>query len=326
MRAVIITTPGGADVLEIGELADPSPGPGQVLVKVAATGLNRADIIQRRGFYPAPPGFPDQIPGLEYAGEVIAVGSDTRLRKVGDRVMGLIGGGACAELLAVHERETIAIPEGISTVDAAAIPEVFITAYDAAHLQADLRMGQNILIHAIGSGVGTAALQLAACVGARTFGTTRSKWKLDRCAELELGLDVGIHTSESPKFQEILQEYGGADVILDLVGGGYLERNIEALRYGGHMIIVGLLTGTQATLPMGTVLRRRLTITGTALRARPLEEKIALAQLFEQRIVPLFERGKLRPLIDRTFSMDEIQAAHTFMEENANFGKILLAW
>ena len=326
MRAVIITEPGGADVLEIKEAPAPTPGPGQVLVRVAAAGLNRADIIQRRGFYPAPPGSPQDIPGLEYSGEVAAVGEGVTLRSVGDRVMGLVGGGACGELLVTHERETIAVPDGVELVDAAAIPEVFMTAYDAAHLQADLKMGQRLLVHAVGSGVGTAAIQLARLAGAHTFGTTRSQWKIDKCEELGLGLDVAINTSEAPDFQEVLQEHGGADVILDLVGGGYLERNIQALSPQGHMIIVGLLTGANAPLSLRDVLKRRLKITGTALRARPLEEKITLARLFERRVVPLFAQQKLRPVIDRTFSMDEVQEAHTFMEENANFGKILLSW
>ena len=322
MRAVIITKSGGPEVLKLVDRPAPTPGPGQVRVRVQAAGLNRADILQRRGFYPAPSGAPPDIPGLEYAGEVDEVGPGVSLRNVGERVMGIVGGGACAEHLVVHERETIAIPDDIDTTDAAAIPEVFLTAFDALQRQAKLQPGHQVLIHAVGSGVGTAALQLVKLAGGIAFGTTRSAWKLERC----LDLDLPINTSYTPDFDSQVQKRGGADIVLDLVGAAYFERNLRALKPSGHIIIVGLLGGVNATIPLNLVLQRRISITGTALRSRPIEEKITLARLFEHRLSQHFSQKSLKPVVDRTFSMDDIQLAHTFMQENANFGKILLTW
>jgi len=309
----------------------PQPGPGEVLVRVHAAGLNRADILQRKGHYPAPPGVPADIPGLEYAGEVAALGAPTsppgaRRWSVGDRVMGLVAGGACAESVVTHGDTAIAVPEGWSFVEAAAVPEVFLTAYDALIRQMRLTAGESVLIHAVSSGVGTAAVQLARAWGARTLGTSRSAEKLGRAAPL--GLDVAIDTSREDFADAVQRGTGGrgVDVVLDLVGGPALEGNLKALTVRGRMIVVGLTAGRSAPLDLGLVLSKRLTIVGTALRSRTLEEKAALTRDFEREVMPLLAAGRVAPVLDRVFPMAEVAEAHRVMEANAHFGKIVLAW
>ncbi len=325
MRAVMIPDFGEAEVLEIREVERPEPGPGQVRVRVAATGINRADLIQRRGHYPAPPGAPADIPGLEYAGVVEAVGSGVRLRAEGDPVMGVVGGGGYAEHVVVAERETVRIPDGVEPAEAAAIPEVFMTAWDALFRQMELGPGETLLIHAVGSGVGTAALQLARAAGARTVGTSRTPGKVERA--LEMGLDHGIVAGDDWA-ERVLEATGGrgVDVILDLVGAAYVPGNQEVLSLRGRWIVVGVPSGTEASIDFRTLMRRRATLRGTVLRARPPEEKAVLAREFEERVVPLFETGALRPVVDRTFPPEEAAEAHRTMEENRNFGKLLLVW
>lgn len=322
MQAVIITEHGGPEVLTLGERPRPSAGPGQILVKVAAAGLNRADLLQRRGMYPAPPGTPQDIPGLEYAGTVAELGPGVTQWAVGDSVMGLVPGAGMAEFVAVHAREAVPAPRGMSLTDAAAIPEAFLTAYDAAHLQCGLRMGDRILVHAIGSGVGTALLQMAQAAGAYVTGTSRTQEKLDRAAEL--GLDRGIlakdGTFDAPA--------GEMDVVVDFVGRGYLEANLAALKPRGTMIVVGLLGGRQDEINLGTILRRRLHIVGTALRARPIEEKIELAQDFGAKVVPGFEGDAplFTPIVDTVLPMADAAQAHAQLATNDTFGKIILTW
>ena len=352
MRAVVIARPGGPEVLELREVPVPQPGPGEVLVRVHAAGLNRADILQRKGHYPAPPGVPADIPGLEYAGEVAALGSSAssaasaagRGWVVGDRVMGLVAGGACAEFLVAHGDTLLAVADdwpgstgtsGVSPaidreadqlVTAAAIPEVFVTAYDALVRQMHLVAGESVLIHAVSSGVGTAAVQLAHAWEARTFGTSRSAAKLARA--VPLGLDVAIDTSREDFAAVVKRETGGrgVDVVLDLVGGPALAGNLDALAPRGRMIVVGLTAGRTAPLDLGLVLTKRLTIVGTALRNRSPGEKAALTRDFAREVMPLFASGRVAPVLDRVFPMAEVGEAQRRMETNLHFGKIVLAW
>jgi NADPH:quinone reductase len=326
MKAVIITRSGGPEVLEVQDRPLPEPGVGQIRVRVRASALNRADLLQRAGNYPVPSGSPKDIAGMEYAGEVDALGDGVQLWKKGDRVMGIVGGGGHAEFVTVHERETMAVPSGMSWEESAAIPEVFLTAFDALFTRLNLRSGETLLIHAVGSGVGTAALQLANLIGARVIGTARSADKLVRVKEL--GLDAGIDASKSDWATQIEKEVGAnsIDAILDLVGGSYLEGNLRVLALKGRIVMVGLSAGYMAPFNMGVLLRKRATIVGTVLRARPLEEKIGLAREFSTRMIPLFESGRLKPIVDRVFPFDQIAEAHRVMESNATLGKLVLVW
>ncbi len=326
MKAVIITRPGGPEVLEIQLRPKPDPGVGQIRVRVRASALNRADLLQREGNYPVPPGAPADISGMEYAGEVDALGPSATLWKVGERVIGIVGGGGHAEYLCVHEREAIPVPKSMSWADAAAIPEVFLTAYDALFNRLALGTGETVLIHAVGSGVGTAGLQIARVAGARVVGTARSPGKLERAKKL--GLDVAIDASRGDWAAQVEAAIGADSVhaVMDLVGGNYLEGNLRVLALRGRIVVVGLTAGATAPFNMGMLLRKRLTIVGTMLRGRPLEEKIALARDFSERVVPLFESGQLKPVVDRVFPFDEIRAAHELMHSNDTFGKIVLAW
>ena len=334
MRAVVITRPGGPEVLELREVPQPVPGPGEILVRVAAAGLNRADLLQRKGHYPAPPGSPADIPGMEYAGEVAGIGPDTPRWRVGDHVMGLVGGGACAEFLVTHGDTAMPVPDAWpaaaggtdALVLAGAVPEVFLTAYDALVLQIGLRAGETVLVHAVASGVGTAALQLVQAWGARCIGTSRSAAKLERTRAL--GLDVAVDSSREDFADVARRETGGrgVDVVLDLVGGPFLEGNLKALAPRGRMVIVGLTAGRTASLDMGAVLSKRLTLVGTTMRSRTREEKVALAGAFEREVLPLFAAGRLRPVLDRTFPMAQIGEAHRVLETDATFGKLVLVW
>ncbi len=325
MRAIVITRPGGPEVLEEQTRPRPEPGVAQVRIRVHASALNRADIMQRRGTYPAPPGAPPDIPGLEYAGEIEALGPGANMWKVGTRVMGIVGGGGHAEYLVVQEREVMPIPLGLTWEEAAAIPEVFLTAFDALFRQLNVEAGERLLIHAVGSGVGTAALQLARVAGVTVFGTSRSAAKLGRAKEL--GLDIAIGSSGDWASGVAEATSGkGVHAILDLLGGSYLSGNLRVLAPRGRLVLVGLPAGRSAELDLGTVLNKRLHIIGTVLRSRPLEEKISLAREFSERVLPLFESGRVRPVIDRVFSFGEIRAAHDRMESDSNFGKIVLRW
>jgi NADPH2:quinone reductase len=326
MRAIVITRPGGSEVLETQERPKPEPGVGQIRVRVRASALNRADILQRQGNYPVPAGAPADISGMEYAGEVDALGPSATLWKIGDRVMGIVGGGGHAEFLCVHEREAIPAPNAMSWDQVAAIPEAFLTAYDALFNRLNLRTGETLLIHAVGSGVGTAALQIARVSGARVIGTSRAAVKLEGAKKL--GLDVAIHVSDSEWAAQVEAAVGAECVhaVMDLVGGSYLEGNLRVLSVRGRIVVVGLTAGATAQFNIGALLRKRLTMVGTMLRSRPLEEKIALAREFAERIVPLFEAGRLKPVVDRALSFAEIRAAHELMESNKTFGKIVLRW
>jgi NADPH2:quinone reductase len=325
-RAVVIDGRGEVDVLRIGTLEVREPGPGELLVEVAAAGLNRADTLQRRGFYPAPPGAPANVPGLEYAGKVARVGEGVLEHKPGDAVMGIVAGGGMATHVVVHAREAIRVPQGMSMTDAAAVPEVFLTAYDALFPQAGLGLGQVVLLHAVGSGVGTAALQLALATGARPIGSSRTQDKLERCAAL--GLQDAILVPDKRFAAEVMERTAGrgADVILDTVGAAYLAENVASLASGGRLVLVGLLSGATGELALGTLLQKRARVLGSVLRSRPLEQKATLAQAFSRDVLPLLQRGTIKPVVDCVLDMTEIREAHLRMERNQSFGKIVLSW
>ncbi|HEX3534156.1 MAG TPA: NAD(P)H-quinone oxidoreductase, partial [Gemmatimonadaceae bacterium] len=308
------------------ERPKPEPGVGQIRVRVRASALNRADLMQREGNYPVPPGVSAEISGMEYAGEVDALGPAATLWKTGDKVMGIIGGAGHAEYLCVHEREGIPVPKALSWEEAAAIPEVFLTAYDALFNRLELRAGETLLIHAVGSGVGTAALQIARVAGASVVGTARAAGKIERAKQL--GLDFGIDASRGDWVSNVEAAVGSGRVnaVLDLVGGNYLEGNLRVLGSRGRIVVVGLPGGAVTPVNMGVLLMKRITIVGTTLRGRPLEEKIALAREFSLRMIPLFESSRLNPVVDRVFPFTEIRAAHELMASNETFGKIVLRW
>jgi putative PIG3 family NAD(P)H quinone oxidoreductase len=322
MRAVVLHSYGGPEVLSLETIGDPTPGPEEVLVDIAATALNRADLLQRTGLY-AGPKMAHEVPGLEFAGTVAAVGERAGLWKPGDQVMAITGGGAYAEKIAIHERQLMAVPNGMALNDAAAIPEVFLTAWDAMVVQGGLASGRWALVHAGASGVGTAAIQIAKAIGAR-IAVTCSTGKVEACRAL--GADAAIDYTSQDFVTEIAALTGGRgpDMILDVIGGDYLDRDIKAIAVQGRIVLVGVMGGGQATINAGALLPKRCSLTGTVLRARPLEEKIALTQRFTREVLPLFATGALKPVIDSRYRLDEIAKAHEFMGSNANVGKIVI--
>lgn len=329
MRAIVITKPGGPEVLELREVATPEPSAGYVRVRIRACAVNRADLLQRSGVYPAPLDAPQDIPGLELAGEVDAVGPCVTELASGDRVFGIVGGGAYAELAVVHARALAKIPDGLDFTEAAAVPEAFVTAYDAMVSQAGLSAGDVVLVHAAGSGVGTAALQIARAVGARAIGTARTEAKLARCRDLGMsdGIVPGRRDGGAPDFAARVRELTsdrGADVVLDLVGGDYVPESLAALGHKGRLVVVGLLAGPRADLDLRLLLHRRLRIFGTVLRARPLEEKIVAAQTLTHSLSPLFASRVLRPVVDRVMPLEQAAEAHAYMATNDGFGKVVL--
>jgi putative PIG3 family NAD(P)H quinone oxidoreductase len=322
MRAVVLETYGEPDVLSIQEVPEPEPGPDEVVVDVVATALNRADLLQRRGFYPGPP-MDREIPGLEFAGRVSASGPGASAWSEGAEVMAIVAGGAYAERIAVHERQLLAVPTTVGITDAAAIPEAWITAFDALVAQGGLTSGRTALVHAGASGVGTAAIQVAHAVGARVVATA-SAGKVEACRELgaDLVVDYTVEDFVTAAWEATSGE--GVDVILDVVGGDYLDRNVSALRTGGTIVQVGVMGGGEVSFNLGAMLPKRATLIGTVLRSRPVEEKIAISQRFGEEILPLFDTGELHPVIDRRFPLDAIAEAHRYMESNANIGKVLI--
>ena len=331
MKAVVVTSYGGVEGIGVQEVdTPPAPTADRVRVRVHAAGLNRADILQRRGHYPAPPGYPTNIPGLEFAGEVESIGQEVRTWKIGDRVFGITAGGAQAEFVVVPESNLARIPAELDWVQAGAMPEVFITAHDALFTRAGLLMGERVLIHAAASGVGTAGIQLAHAAGAAVYGTSRTVDKLQRLHELNIGLDQSVAVVSQPaNFVEAVQKWtngAGVDVILDLVGGSYFTANLEALASRGRLICVGTTAGTKSEIDLGLLLRKRLTIIGTTLRGRSIEEKAEATRLFASSVLPPVSRGVIRPIIDHVYPADEIRDAHERMESNASFGKIVLTF
>ncbi len=325
MRAVVLRSKGGPEVLTIEDVADPTPGPGEIVVDVAHTALNRADLLQRQGLYPDPRKREIEIPGLEYAGAVSAVGADVTDQGVGDRVMGIEAGGCYAEQVVTHSRQALPVPSDIALGEAAAIPEAFLTAWDALVVQGGLTSGRWALVHAGASGVGTAAIQIAKAIGARVA-VTCSPGKADACADL--GADLVLDRSPADWLAALESELGrhgrAVDTILDVVGGEEAERNLRAIAVDGTIVQVGLLGGGVAPVNMGLLLTKRVTWVGTTLRSRPLERKLALCQRFVAEVIPRFEDGALKPVVDSHYPLDAIADAHRHMESNANVGKIVV--
>jgi putative PIG3 family NAD(P)H quinone oxidoreductase len=320
MRAIVITQPGGSEVLQTKDVPAPEPSRGEVRVRVRAAGVNRADLLQRMGMYPAPPGVPADIPGLEFAGEIESLGRDAKDFAPGDRVMGLVAGGAYAEFVTVHERMIARMPAGTSFRDAAAIPEAFLTAFDAFE-QGRLGAGQTVLVHAAGSGVGTAGIQIARALGAFPIGTARTAEKLERAKAF--GLENGIVVADGRFAKQVLAVCKGADVVLELVGGAYIAEDLECVVENARIVLVGLMAGLRVDLDLPAMLRKRATIIGTTLRARPIEEKIT-AGLVLRRLVPLFDAARLRPVVDRGYPLDQAGQAHEELARNTTFGKLVL--
>jgi putative PIG3 family NAD(P)H quinone oxidoreductase len=318
MRAIAITKPGGPDTLVLVDRPTPQPSRGEVLVRVHASAVNRADLLQRMGHYPAPGDAPPDIPGLEIAGVVEALGHGVERLAIGDRVFGLVGGGGYAEYVTSHERALAKIPDGMSFEDAAAVPEAFVTAYDAM-MQANVRAGEIMLVSACGSGVGTAAIQLGHAIGATVVGTARTADKLERCKAL--GMDAGV----VPDGTSFASKIPAPAAVIELVGGEYVNEDLRCIQLRGRIILVGMLAGAKSDLELGLILRKRVQLTGTMLRARPLEEKIAAMRVFEQQVVPLLARGLVRPIVDRVVPLADAPRAHEHMASNQGFGKIVLS-
>ena len=324
MRALTILRPGGTEVLRIGTTADPVIGPEDVLVRVRASALNRADILQRRGLYPAPPGYPADIPGLEFSGEVASCGPRVSRLQPRDRVMGIVGGGGQAEKLSIHERLCLVIPPGMSFEEAAAVPEAFLTAYDALFVRAGLQPGELVLLHAAGSGVGTAAAAMATVAGARVIALSRSA---DKRRRLE---SMGLHRVCDPTAPEVVETIrmasggGGVDVVVDVLGASSWDMNVEVLASRGRLVLVGTMGGAKVEADLGALMRKRLTVVGTVLRSRPIEDKIELVQSFSRTMLPLLASGRLMPVVDRVLPLEDAANAHAIMERNENFGKIVL--
>lgn len=326
MLAVWIARPGGPDGLDVRSVPQPGIAADQVLVRVRTSALNRADLLQRQGKYPAPPGYAQEIPGIEFAGEVAEIGPLVQMWKPGQRVFGLTGGGGQAQYLVTQERLLAPIPGNMGWEEAASIPEAFITAHDALWKQAELRPGETVLIHAVGSGVGLAAVQLTRAMQAVPYGTSRTSGKIQQARQwgLEQGLQVQQDFEEMVSAAEKWTAGKGINVVLDLAGGPYVKASQKLLALKGRMMLVGSIAGGSYELDSRFVMSKRLQIRGTVLRARSLEEKISATQAFASEVVPLFANGVLRPNIDSCFKMAEIAKAHERLESNATFGKVVV--
>lgn len=324
MKAIVVDGDGkAADSLRIAEVADPVAGDEEVLLRVHATALNRADIMQRMGGYPAQHGA-SEILGLELAGEVIEVGSRVRSLAAGDRVYGLSGGGGYAELATLHESLAMPIPEGLSWHEAASIPEVFFTANTAVRTLGETQPGERLLVHAGGSGVGIAAIQIGRLIGAEVWTTAGSAEKCERAAEL--GAQTTINYREE-SFGDVVQERTGGrgvDVILDVIGRDYWDANLRSLATAGRLVLVGLMGGAVAETNLGQLMTKRLRVFGTVMRSRPLLDRAAITRDYQEHLEPAIVAGQMRPVIDSVFPLREAAAAHQYMAENRNFGKILL--
>jgi NADPH2:quinone reductase len=323
MTAIAIKAPGGPETLVPEERPVPSPGDGEILVKVAAAGVNRPDVMQRKGLYPPPKGAPD-IPGLEIAGEVAALGPKVTRWKVGDKVMALVIGGGYAPYCLAHEGHALPVPAGISMTQAAAIPETFFTVWHNAFERGALKSGETFLVHGGSSGIGTTAIQLAKAFGARVFTTAGSEEKCEACRKL--GAEVAINY-KSEDFVAVVKDKtagGGADVILDMVGGDYIERNYEAAAIEGRIVQIAFQGSPKASVDFRRIMLKRLLHTGSTLRSRSVPDKTAIAAVLEQKVLPLIAAGKVKPIIDSTFPLMQAAAAHARMESSAHIGKIVL--
>lgn len=327
MRAVVFEGKGGPEVVTVATVPDPAPGRGEVLVRVRAAALNRADLLQRRGLYPPPPGVRPDVPGLELAGEVAAVGEGVTRWRPGDRVMAITAGEAQAELCVVHERLLLPVPAGLSLEEAGALPEAGVTSHDALFTLGALRPGAAVLVHAVGSGVATVALQLARAAGATVIGTSRTAAKLERARSL--GLDHGLLVQgDPPRFAEEVRRLTGGEgaaLVLEFVGGPYLAEDLAAVATGGRVVVIGTMGGPRAQLDLGLLLRARAAVLGTTLRPRPLEEKALATRAFGRDVLPLVAAGKVRPVVDAVLPLERAREAHERMERNETFGKLVLA-
>jgi tumor protein p53-inducible protein 3 len=324
MKAIAIREPGGPEVLELREWPRPELGPGQLRIRVRAAGVNAADLLQRKGFYPPPAG-ESLLPGLEVAGTVEELGPQASGFAVGDRVMALLGGGGYAEEVAVPSGLVMRVPERLSDVEAAAVPEAFLTAFLELVLLGELRSGESVLIHSGASGVGTAAIQLARSLGARVLVTSSSERKLEACAAL--GAEVLINYRSEDFVARVREATGGsgANCVLDLVGAAHLMKNVQSLASDGRLLLVGLSGGAKAELDLRPVLSKRLRIIGSTLRARELEDRIEITRRFVGFGLPLFDAGKLRPVLDRVFPLEKAAEAHRYLETRGNVGKVVLS-
>ena len=323
MRAITITEPGGPEVLAIRDVPDAAAGPGEVLVAVAAAGVNRADLMQRMGHYPPPPGAPE-YPGLECSGTVAALGEGVDGWSVGDEVCALLSGGGYAELVAVPAGQVLPVPRGLSVVDAAALPEVACTVWSNVFMTAVLQPGEVLLVHGGSSGIGTMAIQLAKAAGARVAVTAGTADKLERCRAL--GADILVNYREQD-FVEVVRdatEGHGADVVLDTIGAKYLARNLEVLAANGRQVTIGLQGGARAELDLGLLLRKRAAVVATSLRARPAAEKATIVAAVREHVWPLVEDGVVRPVVHATMPLADAGAAHELLQASTHVGKVLL--
>jgi putative PIG3 family NAD(P)H quinone oxidoreductase len=320
VQAIVFAGAGGNEVVRLEERKDPVPGTQEVLIAVSYAGLNQADLAQREGRYPAPPGAPEDIPGLEVAGVVVGRGSAVTAWSEGDRVFGIVGGGGLADRVVVHERHLARVPERLDEAGAAAVPEAFITAHDALVTQAGLGLGDTLLVNGANGGVGTAAIQIGRAAGALVFGSIRSKEAKERVASL------GAEPVGSDEFVQHVRDAGGADIVLELVGASNLDSDLDALALRGRIVVVGVAGGIDGSLPVWKLMRRRARLIGTVLRGRSLEDKAAAVQAFAHDLVPLLADGRIEPVVDRVFPATEVAEAFDYLERPGKFGRVLLAF
>jgi putative PIG3 family NAD(P)H quinone oxidoreductase len=323
MRAVVVTEPGGPEVLQLEQVADPVPAPGEVVIEITAAGVNRADLMQRQGFYPPPPGAPP-YPGLECSGRIAALGSDVTGWRVGDNVCALLAGGGYAEQVAVPAGQVLPLPPGVGVVDAAALPEVACTVYANVFMHAALAPGETLLVHGGSSGIGTMAIQLGHAMGARVACTAGSPAKLERCRELGADLAISYRDEDFTEAIEQFTDGHGADVILDIVGAAYLPQNVRALATGGRLVVIGMQGGTTGELNLAQLLAKRASVFAASLRARPVPEKEAIVSATQANVWPLIGSGQVVPVIDQILPLAQAAQAHRLLDASAHIGKILL--
>jgi putative PIG3 family NAD(P)H quinone oxidoreductase len=324
MKAVVITEPGGPEMLQLAEVPDPRPGPGEVLLDVAATAVNQADLLQRQGFYPPPPGAP-QWPGLECSGTVAEVGEGVRGWAPGDQACALLSGGGYAERVAVPAGQLLPVPESVSLLEAAALPEVVCTVWSNVFMAAGLRPGETLLVHGGSSGIGTMAIQLGRHVGARVAVTAGSAAKLERCRELGATILVNYREQDFVEEVQAATDGQGADVVLDIIGAKYLSRNLRALATGGRLVIIGMQGGTRAELDIGLLLVKRAAVLATSLRGRPEEEKAAIVRSVREHVWPLVASGAIHPVVHEVLPLEQAARAHELVASSAHIGKVVLA-
>ncbi|MDO8288523.1 MAG: NAD(P)H-quinone oxidoreductase [Parvibaculum sp.] len=323
MKAIAITKPGGPEVLQLTEIDTPVPSVGEILIRVEAAGVNRPDTIQRMGFYAPPPGSPD-TPGLEVAGEVVAIGAGVTRWAVGDNVCALVGGGGYAQYCIAHESHALPQPHGFNAIEAAGLPETFFTVWTNVFERGGLKGGETFLVHGGSSGIGTTAIQLAKIFGARVFTTAGSVEKCAACLELGAEAAVNYRTQDFVAEVKALTGNRGVDVILDMVGGDYIPRNIEAAARDGRIVSIAFLNGSVAEVNFMPVMLKRLTLTGSTLRPRTINEKASIADALREKVWPLLDAGRVKPLIDATFPLANAAKAHELMEKSSHIGKIIL--